>query len=161
MSDHALLDRLTADSPSARDVGVDPIARDRQLVKSAYLRLETNALLPHGAFRVTAACAWITIMGNVDHFYQRLAAVYSVRALSGLQGVYDLITVSSGLGETTSPSVEGGCTIENVGVRLLADSQGRQLSTFVGQTHAGQDYGADDRARGYAVVSCGPRHGRR
>src|SRR5208282_6458193 len=98
MSDHALLDKLPVDGGSPRDDGIGPVVRDHQLVQAAYLRLQKNALLPRGAFRVTAASAWITLMGNVDHFYQRLAAVHAVRTLSGLLGVYDLITVSSGLG---------------------------------------------------------------
>ncbi len=118
MSGHAILERSSSKSPLAQLDRAAPTMRDRQLIQAAYARLRSNTLLPRGAFRVTAADGWITIVGDVDHFYQRLAAVHAVRTLRGPRGVYDLVTVSRGASISVSPGSDR-CTIQNVGARSL------------------------------------------
>ena len=67
---------------------------DEDLVEAAQRGLDSIALVPKGAVKVTASDGWVTMSGNVRHHYQRQAAEYIVRNLAGLRGYSDLVTVS-------------------------------------------------------------------
>ena len=111
MSGHDLLDRLLAATPRNHEAFGITAMLDRELVLSANASLRANGLVPNGAIKVTARDGWITVTGDVGHYYQRLAAVHAMRQLSGLRGVYDLITVS----KATNP----GSSARNAGIRTI------------------------------------------
>jgi osmotically-inducible protein OsmY len=67
---------------------------DADLKATAQAGLDANGLVPKDALTVTVDDGWITLAGNVRHYYQRQAAEHVVRHLSGVQGMTDKVTVS-------------------------------------------------------------------
>jgi osmotically-inducible protein OsmY len=68
---------------------------DADLKATAQAGLDANGLVPKGALEVEVDDGWITVNGNVHHYYERQAAEHVVRRLTGVQGITDNITVSN------------------------------------------------------------------
>jgi osmotically-inducible protein OsmY len=79
--------------PSERD--------DSDIAASAQNVLGWLSILPDGAVKVMVENGWITLTGDVEWAFQKVAAVVAVRYLIGVRGVNDQILIQSKI----SPSV--------------------------------------------------------
>lgn len=70
---------------------------DADIARSAENVLEWSTSVPDGAIKVMVEKGYITLTGDVDWQYQRLAAAASVRFLSGVTGVSDQIAIKPAL----------------------------------------------------------------
>ena len=68
---------------------------DADIAAAALNVLKWNTLVPDDRIQVTVTNGWLTLEGKVDWSYQRTAAENAVRALSGVVGFFDKITVQS------------------------------------------------------------------
>jgi osmotically-inducible protein OsmY len=75
---------------------------DPEIARAAVNALEWNILVPHDRLKVTVEKGWVTLEGEVDYYYQSEEAERSVRHLTGVKGVTNLVTVRS----QPTPSVE-------------------------------------------------------
>jgi osmotically-inducible protein OsmY len=67
---------------------------DADLAATARAGLDANGLVPKDALTVSVDDGWITLTGNVRHYFQIQAAEHVVRHLTGVQGVTNHVTVS-------------------------------------------------------------------
>lgn len=67
---------------------------DTEVARAAVNALDWNASVPRGRVRVVVAHGWITIEGSVQFHYERVAAEYAVRGITGAKGVTNLISVT-------------------------------------------------------------------
>ena len=77
---------------------------DSDIARSAENVLEWSTSVPDGAIKVMVEKGYITLTGEVDWQYQRLAATDSVRFLSGVTGVSDQIAIRPSLKVTAVKS---------------------------------------------------------
>jgi osmotically-inducible protein OsmY len=77
------------------DVRLGDLAKrtDGELAAAAESALKWHALVPEERIKVMVEKGWVTLNGEVDWDYQRNYAVKAVRALTGVVGVSDGITV--------------------------------------------------------------------
>jgi osmotically-inducible protein OsmY len=68
---------------------------DEDLAARAIAGLDANGLVPKGAITVTVDDGWVTMAGNVHHYYERQAAEQVIRHLDGLRGMHERVTVSA------------------------------------------------------------------
>jgi len=68
---------------------------DPELARVALEALKWNILVPHDRIQVIVEDGWITLKGEVDWFYQKEEAERTVRNLTGVNGVSNLITVAA------------------------------------------------------------------
>jgi osmotically-inducible protein OsmY len=68
---------------------------DPELARAAVDALKWNILVPHDRIQVIVEDGWITLKGEVDWYYQKEEAEHSVRNLTGVKGVSNLITVAA------------------------------------------------------------------
>lgn len=66
---------------------------DEDIALEAVNALKANLSVPHDKVKITVRNGWVTLDGEVEWQYQRMAAENSVRYLSGVTGVSNLITV--------------------------------------------------------------------
>lgn len=66
---------------------------DEDIAISCVNALKHNVAVPYDKIKVTVSNGWVTLEGEVDWQYQRSAAESSVRYLSGVTGVSNLIVV--------------------------------------------------------------------
>ena len=66
---------------------------DSEIAERALKVLKWNSMLPPGAVQLTVQGGWITLTGEVEWQYQRLAAEDAVRPLRGVVAVIDNIAV--------------------------------------------------------------------
>jgi osmotically-inducible protein OsmY len=66
---------------------------DEDIALEAVNALKANLTVPHDKVKVTVRNGWVTLDGEVEWQYQRMAAENAVRYLSGVTGVSNLITV--------------------------------------------------------------------
>jgi osmotically-inducible protein OsmY len=91
------------------NIVVDPKAErilDQDLASSAAAGLKVNRLVPKDAITISVSDGWVTMVGNVQHYFQRQAAEHVVRHLAGLQGFTDRVTVSRNPAEKVSGQIE-------------------------------------------------------
>ena len=67
---------------------------DGELKATAQAGLDANGLVPPGAITVVVSEGWVTLNGNLHHYYEKQAAGHVVRHLTGVQGFTDNLTVS-------------------------------------------------------------------
>ncbi|MFL9879986.1 BON domain-containing protein [Herbaspirillum rhizosphaerae] len=68
---------------------------DADIARTAAHGLEWNALLPKDRVKIMVEDGWITLSGEVDHQYQRVAAESSLRSLLGVVGISNQIAVKN------------------------------------------------------------------
>jgi osmotically-inducible protein OsmY len=68
---------------------------DPELARAAVNALQWNVLVPHDRIQVVVEDGWITLRGEVDWHYQREEAERTVRNITGIKGVSNLITVAT------------------------------------------------------------------
>jgi len=66
---------------------------DAEIVRAAENALAWNIQVPKDRIKVTAERGWVTLKGQVDWHFQRLAAEYSVQHMLGVRGVSNEITI--------------------------------------------------------------------
>jgi osmotically-inducible protein OsmY len=101
-------DKWRAEQVASRVKGVKAIANDLEvklpsssqrpdpdIARAALDALKWNISVPNDRIKVKVEKGWVTLEGDVDWYYQREAAERSVRHLSGVKGVSNLIMVSA------------------------------------------------------------------
>ncbi|MET0419043.1 MAG: BON domain-containing protein [Actinoplanes sp.] len=81
----------------ANEIGVRLPAGDKQtdadIAASAVQVLAWDTRIPANAVQISVSDGWVTLRGEVDWQYQRLAAYRAIRNLTGVRGIANLITV--------------------------------------------------------------------
>jgi len=67
---------------------------DTEIARAAVNALDWNASVPKGRVGIIVAHGWITLEGTVQFHYERVAAEYAVRGITGVKGVTNLISVT-------------------------------------------------------------------
>jgi osmotically-inducible protein OsmY len=78
---------------------------DDDIAAAALERLAWNASIPRDAFQVTVENGWVTLTGQADWYYQKMAAEHDVAGLFGVVGVSNQILVKAKI-DTVSLSDE-------------------------------------------------------
>ena len=99
-------DRWKAERVASKVKGVKAIANeievklpssstrpDPEIARAAVDALSWNISVPNDRIKVKVDKGWITLEGDVDWYYQKEAAERAVRYLTGVKGVYNLITL--------------------------------------------------------------------
>jgi len=84
----AVVDQLEVKLPGSAE------RTDADIAEAAVRALKNNYSVPDDKIKVTVRQSWITLEGTVEWQYQRQAAESSVRYLTGVKGVSNLITVT-------------------------------------------------------------------
>ncbi len=66
---------------------------DTDIAREAVNALDWNASVPRGRVNVVVSHGWVTLQGTVQFHYERVAAEYAVRAITGIKGVTNLVSV--------------------------------------------------------------------
>lgn len=66
---------------------------DQELARLAASALEWNVAVPHDGLKVTVQDGWVSLDGEVDHWYQHNAAEEAVRNLIGVKGITNRISI--------------------------------------------------------------------
>ena len=66
---------------------------DAEIVRAAENALAWNIQVPKDRIKVTAERGWLTLKGQVDWHFQRLAAVHCVQHMLGVRGIHNEITI--------------------------------------------------------------------
>lgn len=66
---------------------------DPEIARAAVNALDWNASVPRGRVTLIVSHGWVTLEGTVQFHYERVAAEYAVRGLTGVKGVTNLISV--------------------------------------------------------------------
>jgi osmotically-inducible protein OsmY len=67
---------------------------DPEIARAAVEALKWNILVPQDRIQVIVEDGWVTLNGEVDWYYQKEEAERTVRNLTGVKGVSNLITVA-------------------------------------------------------------------
>ena len=99
-------EKVTAEHATKRVHGVKAVANDIEvqllgihertdadIARVVVDALRWKTLVPDEAIKASVSNGWVTLDGEVDWFYQREAVELIVRALHGVRGVIDQITV--------------------------------------------------------------------
>src|SRR4051812_27750776 len=68
---------------------------DPELARAVVDALRWNILVPHDQIQVVVEDGWVTLKGEVDWYYQKEEAERTVRNLTGVKGVSNLIMVAA------------------------------------------------------------------
>lgn len=66
---------------------------DAEIAQAAEAALDWHALVPEAQIRIKVESGWVTLSGEVDWQFQRVAAEKAVRHLTGVVGVSNAITL--------------------------------------------------------------------
>ena len=99
-------EKIAAERAAARVAGVKAVANelevrlpgssertDEDIARAAVDTLKWNVLVPADRIKVKVSKGWVTLEGTVDWQYQKSAAEKTVRKLTGVVGVTNLIEV--------------------------------------------------------------------
>jgi osmotically-inducible protein OsmY len=101
---HSYDEKVAAEKAAKRVFGVKAIASDievkprfektdPEIARSVVTALEDNVNVPDDKIKVMVKNGWVTLEGELDWQYQKLAAESTVRHLSGVKGVSNQIEV--------------------------------------------------------------------
>jgi osmotically-inducible protein OsmY len=102
--------RLTGVSELRNDLVVNTShvrVTDGDLRATARAGLDANDLVPKDALTVSVKDGWVTLTGNVRHYYQRQEAERVIRHLSGIQGLTSNVTVAKDPAVDVSKAITG------------------------------------------------------
>ena len=68
---------------------------DPEIARAVLDGLKWNVLIPDENIKVTVENGWVTLRGTVDWYYQKEEAERTVRNITGVKGVSNLITVAA------------------------------------------------------------------
>jgi osmotically-inducible protein OsmY len=91
------------------DLAIDSAAErihDAGLLDTATAGLDANSLVPRRAITITVSDGWITMTGNVRHYFQRGAAEHVIRHLPGIYGFTNLVTVDQDPAQDVSARID-------------------------------------------------------
>lgn len=74
-------------------LGTEAQRSDSEIAQAVLLALRWSSVVPDQKIAVTVSNGWVKLSGSVDWDYQRSAAARTVRDLTGVVGVSNLITV--------------------------------------------------------------------
>jgi len=83
----AITDEIVVRLPGDTEVS------DTEIARAAVNALDWNASVPRGRVQVVVAHGWITLEGTVQFHYERVAAEFAVRGITGAKGVTNLVSV--------------------------------------------------------------------
>jgi osmotically-inducible protein OsmY len=66
---------------------------DTEIAQAALSALKWNTMVPDEKISVSVSDGWVTLKGRVDWEYQRTAAANAIRALAGVRGVSNTISL--------------------------------------------------------------------
>src|SRR5437773_8262536 len=100
------LKKLAAEEAAHRVPGVKAVANDIEvhlpgfaertdadLAAAVLNALRWDAAIPAGKVDVTVSQGWVTLKGEVDHYFQKRDAEPAIERISGVRGVSNLLTV--------------------------------------------------------------------
>ena len=100
------LKKIVAEEAAHRVLGVKAVANDIEvrlpssaertdadLAAAVPGALRWDAAIPAGKVEVTVSQGWVTLKGEVDHYFQKRDAEPAIERLSGVRGVSNLLTV--------------------------------------------------------------------
>ena len=100
------LKKIVAEEAAHRVLGVKAVANDIEvrlpgfaertdadLAAAVLGALRWDAAIPAGKVEVTVSQGWVTLKGEVDHYFQKRDAEPAIERLSGVRGVSNLLTV--------------------------------------------------------------------
>jgi osmotically-inducible protein OsmY len=67
---------------------------DREIAYEAARALKLNTAVPSARLTVSVSDGYVTVAGTVDWFYERHAALYTIRNLPGIRGIVDVIVIA-------------------------------------------------------------------
>ena len=85
----ALVNELEVRLPS------DSERRDEDIARTAASALLWHSAIPEDRIKLEVSSGWVTLRGEVDWHYQRVAAERAVRDMMGVRGVSNQITVAN------------------------------------------------------------------
>lgn len=98
--------KLAAERCALRVFGVSAVANeldiklpgssritDEDIARTAITALEWNSLVPRDRIKVEVGSGWLTLVGNVDWHYEKVAAYEAVCHLRGVTGITDKIVI--------------------------------------------------------------------
>jgi osmotically-inducible protein OsmY len=86
--------KAVADEIEVR-LSVDTERGDDDIAEAAIDRLAWDVSIPADAVKVTVESGWLTLSGEVDWHFEKIAAEEDVRRLFGVVGVSNLVTIKS------------------------------------------------------------------
>lgn len=108
---HNYAEKLAAERAAKRIYGVKGVANDievklgievsdPELARNAVTALETRTNVPDNRIKVTVKNRWITLEGDVEWQYQKVAAESAVKNLTGVKGVTNQIVIKTRVSPT-------------------------------------------------------------
>jgi len=103
---HSYWEKVAAERAAARVDGVKAVVNeleiqlpessertDEDIARAAVKALDWNVLIPGNRIKVKVSKGWVTLEGNVDWQFQKTAAEKTMRHLTGVRGVSNLVEV--------------------------------------------------------------------
>lgn len=155
-------EKIAAEDAARRVTGVHAIAQeievrypsdkktsDDEIAARALSVLKWNAVVPYDAVQVKVQDGWVTLLGQVDWQFQRVAAESGIRRLSGVAGVLNEIklkpSVSPGdVKRKIEDALKRSAEIEAASIRVSALGNGKVA--LEGKVHDWQERNAVKRA---------------
>jgi osmotically-inducible protein OsmY len=108
---HSYGEKLAAERAAKRVYGVKGVANDievklglqlsdPEIARNAVTALETHFNVPDDRIKVTVKNGWVTLEGDVDWQYQKIAAESAVKNLTGVKGVTNRVFVKARVSPT-------------------------------------------------------------
>jgi len=121
---------------------------DDEIAQRAVSILHWSVQVPEDSIHVKVEKGWVTLGGAVEWQYQRLAAESSVRKLSGISGVSNLIEIrprvaAADVHRKIMDSLERNAEIEANSIRVIVDND---KVTLEGKVKAWYERGLAERA---------------
>lgn len=126
-----------------------PQTADDQIAKRALDIIAWNVAIPQGAVQVKVQDGWVTLTGAVQWQFQRDAATGSVRRLSGVLGVNNLIEITphvhaSDVKATIQAALRRNADVDAAAIRV--DVDGNNKITLNGSVKSWAERSAAERA---------------
>ena len=155
-------EKIAAEDAARRVHGVHAIAQeievryasdkktsDDEIAARALSVLKWNAVVPYDAVQVKVQDGWVTLLGQVDWQFQRMAAESGIRRLSGVAGVLNEIklkpSVSPGdVKRKIEDALKRSAEVEAAAIRVSALGNGKVA--LEGKVHDWQERNAVKRA---------------
>ncbi len=114
----------------------DSQRRDEDIARTAASVLLWHAAIPEDRIQVGVSSGWLTLRGEVDWHYQRVAAERALRDLMGVRGVSNQITVTNKalkgeIRERIHEALKRNAIINAQGVRVAVEGDKAVLSGTV------------------------------
>ena len=111
----------------AQEIEVRPFGAnqtaDDEIAKRALYMINWNTAVPKNAVQVKVQKGWVTLTGNVEWHYQKIAAGNAVRGLAGVSGVSNIIDLKprvsvSDVKKRIQDALKRNAEVEAKGIRI-------------------------------------------